>query len=233
MTSIRRRNSQPFVSPSAPQISSDEVARMKRELQSLTKEKAMLKAKITRLQELAKHPNPAEQGPSYLMDELKKTLSYNDERKSEIAALLSSDLAALIKERREECVILHEELVRQRRLRSDREADLCELTRRIESAQRRMSSETVTRNQKLIQTLERELEQQSERVEEAKKNMRKQIDEASVSEKAREVLEASIKSLEEKIAAEESEIEALDEQIQRQREEYELELGRTSGFSEQ
>ena len=224
MASVRRRNSQPFVGRLDPQLPTEDLDRMKHELQSLTKEKSMLKAKIVRLQELAKHPNPTEQGPSYLVEELKKTLSYNDERKSEITALLNSDLAALIKEQREECVILHEELVRQRRVRTEREADLRELTSKIENAQRRISSDVVARNQKLIATLERQLEQQTERVETAKRNMHKQMDDTGISTRAREVLEASVHALEERIKAEEAEIAALDNEIERQRESYEMEF---------
>ena len=101
----------------------DEIGILKREKQNLIQEKSLLKAKITRLRNKAsKPPQKKKQNIqnihgllNNLEVEIKKITQLAASKRTEIETIKQSDRAAVITELQEECLILHQEIIRMKR----------------------------------------------------------------------------------------------------------------------
>jgi archaellum component FlaC len=204
---------------SSPEASADELSILKQELQSVLREKNLLKARIARLEDSSPRPppvlSPTAKPPKTIVAELEQAEQYNASRRSEIDLILRSDLVANITESEQEAVILHEELQRCCQLRKDTEAALHDLNREFDRLRRKYSREVMQRNEELIQSLEEQItneERATEQATEALRERQRSLRSDSV-DNVRARLAQRIGALRTQIQRDEAEIDALDAQI--------------------
>ena len=195
------------VNPSEPQITSNDIVILKKELNNLTQQKSLLKAKIQRLNDTLKNhrPKPANQ----------KIEQYNANRRAEIAAIMSSDLAAEISEQQQESILLYEEINRINKRRKEAEKELADVTEQLEIASQQYSEENLQIAQHKISMLEQEIANQEQRNE----RLRSQIEEAEAEMSKAEIesnenLSKQVEKLEQQIQKEKDEIASLDQEIE-------------------
>lgn len=206
------------VNPSEPQITSNDIVILKKELNNLTQQKSLLKAKIQRLNDTLKNhrPKPAnQQMANSLEKEMKKIEQYNANRRAEIAAIMSSDLAAEISEQQQESILLYEEINRINKRRKEAEKELADVTEQLEIASQQYSEENLQIAQHKISMLEQEIANQEQRNE----RLRSQIEEAEAEMSKAEIesnenLSKQVEKLEQQIQKEKDEIASLDQEIE-------------------
>ena len=221
---VQRRD----VDSSEPQITPNDIVILKKELNNLTQQKSLLKAKIQRLNDTLKNhrPKPAnQQMTNSLQREMKKIEQYNANRRSEIASIMSSDLAAEISEQQQESILLYEELNRIIKRKKEAEKELNEVTEQLQIASQQYSEENLQIAQNKVSMLEQEIAKQEQRNE----RLRSQIEEAEAEKSKAEIesdenLKKQIDQLEQDIKMEESKVSDLDKEIEETKNKYEEEL---------
>lgn len=204
-------------------VTEEDIFTMKQELQALIREKNLLKTKIVALMDIEKNtqtnytPNPKVSKFS-LSKEIKELENYNQKKRNEITSLLESDNVAKITEMQEEIVLLYEEIQRLSEMKRQIDVMVKEATENLDQTIKTFSPETVARNQKTIQQLERDIAIQEERNRIAKENLKKNDSQPSEEqiEHAKFVMESSIQILQRNIEDEENEITRLDAEIELQ-----------------
>ena len=204
-------------------VTEEDIFTMKQELQALIREKNLLKNKIVTLMEIEKNsqvnytPSPKVSKFS-LSKEIKELENYNQKKRNEITSLLESDSVAKITEMQEEIVLLYEEIQRMSEMKRQIDTMVKEATENLEQTIKTFSPETVARNQKTIQQLERDIAIQEERNRLAKNNLERKDSQPSEEqiEHAKFVMESSIQILQKNIEDEENEISRLDAEIELQ-----------------
>lgn len=161
--SVRTKRKQKFFLPeNAP--TAEEINVLKKEKQNLIQEKSLLKAKITRLIDITKHPekytNKITTDPNSLEKEYKQIEQMSASRRAEIAQLISSDLAATVNELQEECLMLHMELIRVKGEKNKAEQDLRSIAKQLQDAKYNFSPELEKKQRKIISDLERQIAEQ-------------------------------------------------------------------------
>ena len=197
-------------------VTEEDIFTMKQELQALIREKNLLKNKIVTLMEIEKNsqvnytPSPKVSKFS-LSKEIKELENYNQKKRNEITSLLESDSVAKITEMQEEIVLLYEEIQRMSEMKRQIDTMVKEATENLEQTIKTFSPETVARNQKTIQQLERDIAIQEERNRLAKNNLERKDSQPSEEqiEHAKFVMESSIQILQKNIEDEENEISRL------------------------
>lgn len=208
---------------SSEDIATDEITLMKKELQSLIQEKAMLKAKVDRLSNISKHPGERYanvKNPGLIASELQRTESYIAKRREEIESLRNSDIANIVREQQREALILYQETKRQQELKFQKESEFHELSRKYDQMVRKYSQNVLDRTNSHIKVLETELEVQNRRVARAKERLRKRKEEIGASMRLsdlrnRSALHETIRSLKNRIKQEEAEISIICSEITR------------------
>jgi predicted RNase H-like nuclease (RuvC/YqgF family) len=201
------------------EASPDELSILKQELQSILREKNLLKARIARLEDSASRDasaaSPAAKPPKTIVTELEQAEQYNATRRSEIELILNSDLVANVIENEQEAIILYEELQRCQQVRKESEAMLGDLTREFDAMHHKFSRETMQHNEELIRSLEDQIAAQERLTEEAAEavRQRQRSFRGDSVDKARARLSQRISTLQAQIERDEAEIEMLDAQI--------------------
>ena len=157
-----RRKNKFFLPENAP--TTEEINILKREKQNLIQERSLLRAKISRLIDITKHPekysNKTTTDPNSLEREYKQIEQMSASRRAEIAQLVSSDLAAVVNELQEECLMLHMELIRVKSEKNKAEQDLKSVTKQLQDAKYNFHPDLEKKQRKIINDLERQITEQ-------------------------------------------------------------------------
>ena len=215
MSNFRDRNS----------LMSEEVGIMKREKHNLLQEKSLLKAKITRLLDITKHPNrytpKTNTDQNSLEREYRKIEQLAAAKRSEIAQLESSDTATIVKELQEECLMLHMELVRVKSEKQRTDIELRRAVKELQEANAQFNPDLVKRQERIINELKKQISEQNIRnakikakldEKESEQAENKQDEAQIIVEKTVADLEAQIRAEQESIAQIENEMKTLDEE---------------------
>lgn len=190
----------------------DEITLLKMELQSLIQEKASLKSKIDYVSNPSKHPKERHiRNPAFISSELERTEHYITQRRNEIDSLSNSDIANLVRERQRESLILYQETRRHQELKLQRESELSDITRKYDQMARQYSPDSLDDTNVQLETLEKELELQTRRVERATGRLLKREEAlgtsvSRLSDRGRSALYERIRSLKSRIKQEEAEL---------------------------
>lgn len=190
----------------------DEITLLKMELQSLIQEKASLKSKIDYISIPSKHAKErCIRNPAFISSELERTEQYITQRRNEIDSLSNSDIANLVRERQRESLILYQETRRQQELKLQRESELSDITRKYDQMARQYSPDSLDDTNVQLETLEKELELQTRRVERATGRLLKREEAlgtsvSRLSDRGRSALYERIRSLKSRIKQEEAEL---------------------------
>lgn len=152
-----------FFSPeTAP--TAEEVGILKRERHNLIQEKSLLKAKIKRLVDITHRPETFTSHPSTdpnsLEREYKQVEQLSAAKRAEIAQFNTSDLAAIINELQEECLMLHMELARVVAEKKNTDSELREVTKQLQEAKAQFHPDLEKKQKKIIRELERQITEQ-------------------------------------------------------------------------
>jgi hypothetical protein len=202
-----------------PDASPDQLSIMKQELQSVLREKSLLKARIARLEDSSTRDSalssPTAKPPKTVVMELHQAEQYNAARRAEIELILNSDLVANVTEKEQEAIILYEELQRCSQLRKDTEVALTNSHREFERMRQKFSRDVMQRNDELIQSLEEQIVNQERLTEQATEELRKQqrAMRSESTDGVRTRWAQRIAILQQQILRDEAEIEELDAQI--------------------
>ena len=205
--------------------SSEEVGILKREKHNLLQEKSLLKAKISRLVDITKHPNrytpKTNTDQNSLEREYRQVEQMSAAKRSEIAQMNSSDMAAVVEELQEECLMLYMELVRLKSEKQRTDAELKQATKQLQEARVQFSPDLERKQKKKINELQKYITEQKIRNAKIKAKLdekeneqaeNKQDEAQMIVEKTISDLEAQIKAEQDGIAEVEAEIRKLDEE---------------------
>jgi hypothetical protein len=200
-------------------MSNDELACLKRDLQAIIQEKAMLKARITRLAAFAhssRSSSQPEMSGASLADELRETENYIGIVKAAIAEVNSSERAQLIRSRKEEIASLHEQLKCSELARREKAREFREAAKELDLMVKKYSKEGLQASEKLIETLKAQVARESERIEFRKKELESVAIMVEMGEyqEARDELKRKIQEIDDKIAQQELNITKLNETIE-------------------
>lgn len=213
---------------SEPQITTNDIVILKKELNNLTQQKSLLKAKIQRLNDTLKNhrPKPAnQQMANSLEKEISKIEQYNAKRRAEIAAIMSSDLAAEISEQQQESILLYEEINRINKRRKEAEKELATVSEQLEIASQQYSEENLQIAQHKIAMLEQEIASQEQRNERLRSQIEEAEDEMSKAEiESNDKLAKKVEDLQQKIDQEQQKLDELNQEITDKKKEYSDEI---------
>ena len=213
---------------SEQQITSNDITALKKELNSLTQQKTMLKAKIQRLNDTLKNHRPRaanQQMLNQLKSEMKKVEQYNENRRQEISAIMMSDLAAEITEQQQESLLLYQEINRIMKRKKEATKELENITEQLDAANKQYNEENLKVALNKVAMLQKEIETQEQRNE----KLRAQIEEAEEEKSRAEIesdenLQREVALLEQKIQAEQATAADLDKEIEETKKKYDEEL---------
>lgn len=212
------RNQLNAIRNSREPITIDDIINLKREKQNLTQERYLLKAKLARFTDVSRRPNTAKrdiQIANSLEKEVRTLENLTAAKRAEINDLIYSDRAAQVTELQEESKMLHLESLRLKRAKLDTEAEIKQLSADLESTCEKYSPQVLTKQQKQIKAIEKEIKMQNEKnesiqkkIDEAKKNQEEQ----KLEEKSKE-LQKQINDLKQQIKNEQDQIKKLDNEM--------------------
>jgi uncharacterized protein YnzC (UPF0291/DUF896 family) len=201
---------------------------LKREKQTLIRQRTLLTAKLARFASFNHHPKPPGRNQLIahsLSTEVQTLEQLTAMKREEIARLIYSDRAALITELQEESKMLHLEVSRLTKVKQDTEVEVRELAARLEHVTQKCSAAAFARQQKQIKDLQRAIVIQREKNEEVLQAVAARQTEEEVSEE-NEKRQQKIDQLRAQVEREQQEIAAIDEQIGRMREDHAKEMQR-------
>lgn len=202
---------------SVPVKLADEIAIMKREKQNLIHEKCLLKAKIVRLNSKAKRPYQQPQVSGIQLNSLEKEIRQVEQmtaaKRSEIALIKLSDRAAIIDELQEECLMLHMEIIRLSKQKSDAEKQRKETYKKLVSAQEEFSKDVLSNQMKEIACLKREIAVQKQRNAVIARKLQKKERSKGLPDERAKVMQTNIDSIDRAIRQEEYETKQIQNEI--------------------
>lgn len=209
---------------------SEELRNLKREKQDLAQEKVLLKAKISRLIDITKHPyrySPRQNtGQNSLEKEQKRLEQLSAYKRAEIASLKCSDLAAIVNELQEECLMLHMELIRVRQEKSKTDREFRQITRQLQEAEIQFNPDLERKQEKIIKELNNQIAEQTMRNKriQAKLTERENRIYGNKQDEAALIVQRTIEDLEQKIRNEQDEIDRIDNEMRQLEEEKSQEI---------
>ena len=212
-----RRSTRVTASESTPTI--EEVSNLKREKHNLIQEKSLLKAKIARLIDITKHPdryNPRQNTDQNSLErEQKQFEQLSAYKRAEIASLRCSDLAAIVNELQEECLMLHMELIRVRQEKSQTDRELRQVTRQLQEAEIQFRPDLERKQEKIIRELNNQITEQMMRNKRIQAKLADKENQALDDKKDETsiIVQKTIQELEQKIREEQNEIEKIDDEM--------------------
>ena len=216
-TNPGRRSTRMVALESPP--SSEEVNILKREKHNLIQEKSLLKAKISRLIDITKHPNrynPNQKSDQNSLEkEYKQVEQLSAYKRAEIASLNASDLAAIVNELQEECLMLHMELIRVKQEKGQTDQELRQVTKQLQEAKLQFHPDLEKKQKKIIHELERQITDQKMRNGKIKAKLDCKENELldNKPDEATMIVQKTIQDLEQKIRNSQLEIERIDDEM--------------------
>jgi hypothetical protein len=227
-TAKGKRSSKIFIPENAP--SSEEVGILKREKHNLIQEKSLLKAKITRLIDITKHPNrySARQNTDQnsLEREYRQVEQLSAYKRAEIASLNASDLAAIVNELQEECLMLHMELIRVKSEKNKTDQELKQVSKQLQEAKAQFHPDLERKQKRIIHELEKQISEQKIRNGKIKAKLEDKENEMldNKQDEASLIIQKTIQDLEQKIRNEQDEIQRIEEEMKQMDEEKNKEI---------
>ena len=223
------RNQFTAIKRSSENITTDDIVNLKREKQNLLQERTLLKAKLARFSDLNRHPKDAgrnQQIANSLERQVRTLEQLTASKRAEIAQLIYSDRAAVITELQEESKMLHLELMRLKKTKQETEQELREVSSELEEACKKYSPSVLSRQQKKIKQLEREISNQQARNEKLQvkiENMEKEQQENKYDD-VNAKIQRQIDEIKSQIRYEQQAISELDKQMSQMSEEHATEM---------
>lgn len=209
-----------FFSPEdAPTV--EEVGILKRELHNLEQEKSLLKAKIKRLVDITRRPETYAAHPSTDPNSLEKEYRQVEQlsaaKRAEIASLNTSDLAAVINELQEECLMLHMELARVVAEKKNTDIELKTVTKQLQEAKAQFHPDLEKKQKKIIRELERQITEQKLRNGKIRQKLDDKENEIMThkQDEAHLIIIKTIEDLENRIRKEQNDINAIKDDMDR------------------
>jgi hypothetical protein len=225
------RNQFTAIKNSRESLTTDDIINLKREKQNLIQERSLLKARLARYANFNRHPKPPgrnQQIANSLEQQVHTLEQLTAAKRAEIAQLIYSDRAAVISELQEESKMLHLELMRLRKEKQESEVTLKEVTAQLKDACEKYSPAVLSRQDKTIKTLEREIAAQRARNDGIKDKVAvmKAEQENTAYQEQNSRVHKQIDSLRAQIKQEQQEIAALDEQMAQMKADHAAEMQR-------
>ncbi|OHT07507.1 hypothetical protein TRFO_24253 [Tritrichomonas foetus] len=188
-----------------------------------------MKAKLARFADINRHPKAAgrnQQIANSLERQVRTLEQLTASKRAEIAQLIYSDRAAVITELQEESKMLHLELMRLKQTKQETEAELRRVSAELEEACQKYSPAVLTKQQKKIKSLEREISAQQARNEKLKQkiNTMQKDQEANNYDDQNAKIQKQIDELKQKIKDEQKAIAQLDQQMAKMSDEHANEM---------
>ncbi|OHT09947.1 hypothetical protein TRFO_21040 [Tritrichomonas foetus] len=223
------RNQFTQIKRSSENITTDDIVNLKREKQNLLQERTLLKAKLARFADINRHPKAAgrnQQIANSLERQVRTLEQLTASKRAEIAQLIYSDRAAVITELQEESKMLHLELMRLKKTKQETEAELRKVSAELEEACQKYSPAVLTKQQKTIKQLEREISAQQARNEKLKQKIEvmQKDQEANNYDDENAKIQKQIDDLKAKIKEEQQAIAQLDKQMAQMSDEHANEM---------
>lgn len=212
-----KRTVKMFQPENAP--TSEEIGILKREKHNLIQEKSLLKAKISRLIDITKHPerysSKANSDQNSLEREYRQVEQLSAAKRTEIATLNASDLAAIVNELQEECLMLHMELIRVKAEKNKADCDLRAVTRQLQDAKTNFHPDLERKQKRILRDLDKQVTEQRVRNNKIKAKLDDKEQERMEhgNDSTQNFINQSVIQLEAKIKQEQREIKALEEDI--------------------
>ena len=200
------------------EITEEEIFIMRQELEALLREKSLLKNKIMKLMNNEQSKNGFENfHKRSIENEIEELQKYIRKKNDEMENLQNSEPAAQVTEMQEEIVILYEEMQRLNEMKRQIDAMVKDATANLDQTIKAFSPEALSRNSKTIHNLQKQIEIQKQKNQQARENLEKKENEPNTEEieHAKYVMESSIKILEQSIQDEEKEIDSITQEIDR------------------
>jgi hypothetical protein len=212
-------------------LTTDDIVNLKREKQNLIQERSLLKARLARYANFNRHPKPPgrnQQIANSLEQQVRTLEQLTAAKRAEIAQLIYSDRAAVISELQEESKMLHLEIMRLKKTKQEAEASLREVSTELKDAQEKYSPTVLSRQDKIIKQLEKEIAAQRGRNELIKEKVAQMRAEQAGMQHQEEnsKVHQQIDSLKAQIRQEQQEIAALDQQMAQMKADHAAELQR-------
>ena len=210
--------------------SSEEVNILKREKHNLIQEKSLLKAKITRLIDITKHPNkynPKQNSDQNSLEkEYKQVEQLSAYKRAEIASLNCSDLAAIVNELQEECLMYHMELIRVKQEKSQTDQELKQVTKQLQEAKIQFHPDLEKKQKRIIRELEKQITEQKLRNGKIKAKLDDKENEIldNKQDEATLIVQKTIQDLQQKIIDSQNEIQRIDDEMRQLEEEKNQEI---------
>ena len=198
----------------------EEISVLKKEKQNLFQEKSLLKAKIVRLKnKLGKAPQKQTSSRSHpfqnsLENELKKLKQLSASKRTEIDYIKQSDRAALIGELQEECIILHEEIIRMKYSIKSFTKNNKELHNKLVQTQSEFSESVYNKQKKEINNILLEIDKQKQRNAVISLKLMKKEHQIDSSDERTTIMQNSYSEIDAKIKQEQDQIKRIEEDIQ-------------------
>ena len=198
----------------------DEISVLKREKQNLFQEKSLLKAKIIRLKnKMGKAPQkqrPMSRSHPFqnsLENELKRLKQLSASKRTEIDSIKQSDRAALIGELQEECIILHEEIIRMKYSNKSFNKQTKELHKKLLQTQSEFSESVYSKQKKEINNLHLEIDKQKQRNAVISLKLMKKEHELDSSDERKTIMQNSYSEIDNKIKQEQDQVKQIEDDI--------------------
>lgn len=197
----------------------EEIGILKREKHNLIQEKSLLKAKIMRLIDITNRPDTytsrSSADQNVLEKEYRQIEQISAAKRSEISQLNASDLAAVVNELQEECLMLHMELMRLVVEKKRIDTELKTVNRQLHDAKTQFHPDLEKKQNRIIKELERQITDQ--RLRNAKIRAKLDDKENEMTEnkqdEAAQAMQKTIEDLEAQIKAQQAESNQVDEEI--------------------
>lgn len=204
---------------------SDEILNLKREIQHLNQEKNLLRAKIVRLNDISKQR--PKQCASFILQnslerEMKKTQQLCADKRAEIESLKASDRAAIIDELKTECLCLHMEIIRMKKVREESKNIYNKINKQLKETQLIYSKDVLEQQKNNIANIKYQISEQSERNKIiAQKIEEREAGNVSVDERSF-IFNCALQNIDQQILEEERYIKEIQDEIDRMKEDKEL-----------
>lgn len=197
----------------------EEIGILKREKHNLIQEKSLLKAKIKRLIDITNRPDTytsrSSADQNVIEKEYRQIEQMSAAKRSEISQLNASDLAAVINELQEECLMLHMELIRLVGEKKNTELELRAVTRQLHEAKIQFHPDLEKKQSRIIRDLERQITDQKLRNAKIRAKLDDRENELSETkqDEAVNIIQKNIDDLEARVKAAQAESKSLDDQM--------------------
>lgn len=208
----------------------EEIGILKKEKTNLIQERCLLKAKVARLIDIGKHPNrhvSKNSDPNILEKEWKHVEQLSAARRAEITQLKSSDLASIVNELQQDCLMLHMELIRVSTEKNRLDAEIREVLKSLQEVKVMYAPDLEIKQARIIRDLEKDIAEQ--KIKNAKIKMKiekREFDDHDDEQinNPKNIVKATFDQLEGKIQEENDEIAKLEMDIKRMEAEQQVEL---------